>query len=102
MREACENGTIEEWCKYQHVDFAEVEKKLQALQSEDQQYNLLKYEYVSIYSLVCKIRGIDDRAFIEICKTCEKSFPQTYCYYIQGYLVPLIALLEAQGKLRHG
>ena len=67
LREAEEDGTLEENTEWQHVDLEEVLQKLSEL-DEFEQMHLLESEYICLYYLVCEVKGIDTTEFMEFCR----------------------------------
>ena len=94
LRKAEGDGTLAEITKWQHVNLDELEKSLSALETLEDQLNLLQAEFICLYFYICDQKAISTAEFEEECKGYE-PVTRLYIYYIFGYLVPLLQRLDA-------
>ena len=92
---------MEEATRYQDVNFDEVCGKLRALETFEQQIELLQDEYLCLYFLVSLKLEIDTSEYMDFCKGLEDD-GELYLYYIHGWAIPQLDILRAQRKLRQG
>ena len=104
LRKASEDGTLEEIAKWQEVDINELVPRLEILDTEAEQIELLLYEYVCLYFFVCEIKGVSTQEFRDLCKTFEDldDLPELYIYFVHGWLWPHIVEMRKQNKLHRG
>ena len=103
LNKANKNGDFKEATTRQKVNFKDLIKQLNSLKTEEERINLLTYEYLGLYFLVCSVKRISTKEFREFCKNLDtKNHPELMVFYIHGWLIPHLEELRQQNKLHKG
>ena len=85
------------------LDIDDLIDRLKKLRTEEERINLLSYEYLGLYFLVCRVKGISTKEFREFCKNLDtKNHPELMVFYIHGWLNHHLEELRQQKKLHKG
>ena len=85
------------------MEFDGLIEKLNGKATENERLELLNFEYLHLYFLVCRVKKISTGKFRKFCKELDiKNNPEFMVYHIHGWLLHHFEELNQQNKLQEG
>ena len=96
--------------KWHQVEIKQLEKRLEDFETEEQMIEMLKWEYICLFFLICDVKGKEGKEeyiqmkqeFMLKCKNEYEDDYELYTYHVHGYLLPQIEQVSKSDQLKDG